>query len=347
MLLGVFLSTKGRGAFLAGLIALGGWSFLQLRRRRWKLLAVGAVLLAAAAGGAYIHYAGRGFGSMTERVGYWITSASMTAEEPLTGSGWGDFTHHHARGKFMGNTELARDPHNMIASFAAAAGVPGLLYSLLLLGLPLVTAARRFRATDLEGKLLAGGLFAFSLHTLMDLDMQVPGLMALMILTQFLVVTGRTAAEAPAGRSARWAGAVSGVLIALLALTGGLRWNRAEMALDALLNASGQAVGNINTAPAAPARVRQLVKEAAAAAPCSPGPYMAGGNYMLKIGDLRQAERDFLEAQKRAPEYWLIFQRLSEVAARRGDAEQAEKLHREAVNRFPLYFKLKGEDKKP
>lgn len=343
LLTGIFLSTKGRGAFLAGLVTLALAGLCRVKGVRGKLAVLALLLAAVAAGAWYIHHAGRGFGSMTERVGYWITSADMIREAPLTGSGWGDFMHHHAKVKFLGNTELARDPHNLVASFAASMGVPGLLFALLLLGLPLWAARRVPGSGSPEKKLLLAGLTAFSLHTCMDLDLLVPGLMALMILVQFLLVLPETPTAESVSGAARKLLAAWGVAVALTAAAGAVYRSLAEEAQETLLQESGQAVGELPVPTASPARVRQLVERAAKIAPYAAEPYMAGGNYMMKSGTPAEAEHYYRKALALSPEYYLIYLRLSEVAALRGDAAKAETLRGEARKRFPLYFKLKGD----
>ena len=343
LLIGVFFSTKGRGAFLAALLTLALAAVCCIRNFRWKMAILTVLLASILAGAAYIHYAGRGFGSMSERIGYWITSGKILLEEPLTGSGWGDFMHHHAKVKFMGNGELARDPHNLIASFGAAMGVPGLLFALLLLGLPLAAARHIPFSGPLEKKVLLAGLTAFALHSCMDLDLQVPGLMALMILLQFLLVLPETPVAGKASGTARKLLAATGVAVALAAAAGAVYWTLADRAQEMLLNESGQAVGEIGLPTASPARVRQLVERAARIAPYATGPYLAGGNCMMKFGTPAEAEAYYRKALELSPEYYLIYLRLSEAAARRGDAAKAKELHREAEKRFPLYFQLKGQ----
>lgn len=342
MLFGVFLSTKGRGAFLAAVLAAAGLAVLRLKSRKLRLAAVLLGLAVIAGGACYIHWAGRGFGSMTERVGYIITSAQMIHDQPWCGEGWGDFVHRHARMKFLGNEELAKDPHNIVASFAGQVGIPGLLYILSLLGLPLFWAWRRVRVSREAWRwALFGGLAAFYLHAMMDLDLQVPGLMALMILAQFALidfVPETNPATGPGRR--RLAGVVlSG--IAAAALLAGIHWTRADWRLERLLDAAGQTVGAVGRPTANPAAVRKLVDEAAAVAPYSMAVYLAGGNYMLAVGNLTAAEQYFLAAQRRSPEYWLLFSRLADVYERRGDADKAVGYRKEAERRFPLNQAIK------
>ncbi len=335
---GVFLSTKGRGAFLAAVLAAALIGFLKLRKRKLQILLAVAALAVIVAGAGYIHYAGRGFGSMGERVGYLVTSAKMLAERPLYGAGWGDFTYRHALYKDFGSNELAKDPHNMLAAFAGQTGIAGGVLVCLLMVCPWYWALRSLRR-DPSGVrwALFFGMSAFQLHVLMDLDWQVPGLMGLWIVTQFLLM-GAPAADREVhagrrgGRSGWWIGLV---VCSVLALAGGVHWALGDWRLERLLNAAGLEVGAPARTVSSAAQVRRLADAALRVIPYSHSVYMALGNDALRRGNTVQAEASFRKALELAPESHLIYIRLGEVCEMRGEHGRAQQFYDEADRRFP------------
>lgn len=335
---GIFLTTRGRGAFLAVIAAAAVCGFIKLKSGKLKLAVAAGTLLLIVAGAFYIHYAGRGFGSMTERVSYLKSSAQMLVNHPLTGDGWGDFAFHHSRHKDMGNEELAKDPHNIVAAFAGQCGIAGgLLISWLLL-YTLYGAYKNLRRDfSYERMSIFFGLTAFSIHALMDLDWQVPALMFWYMILSFAAFYKAEPAEDndDDGRSHRLIGCIALSVVAAVALLGSLHWLAADNAYSNFLQAAGQTPG---AAQAAQSRltVDAYAQKTLKLMPYSHSVYIAWGNDAMRRGDYATALKRYQTAQKMVPRSHAIYKSMGDACERMGDTAQSAVYFRKADELFPL-----------
>jgi O-antigen ligase len=146
---GLFLTQSKGGilAFFAGLALYGLLAGLDRwlpvwKRRLLPVLVPLAVLLAAGAGYAMIRYGmthGRlpGGNSMLVRWQYWVASAKMAADHPLTGIGPGNFSDYYTHYKPAAALESVADPHNFLLSLLTQYGPLGLIGFLAMVFLPL------------------------------------------------------------------------------------------------------------------------------------------------------------------------------------------------------------------
>lgn len=146
---GLFL-TQSKGGILAFLTGLALWGLLTgldrwlpvLKRRFLPALLLLAVLLAAGAAYAMIRHGmahGRlpGGNSMLVRWQYWVASAKMAADHPLTGIGPGNFSDYYPHYKPAAALESVADPHNFLLSLLTQYGPLGLIGFLAMISLPL------------------------------------------------------------------------------------------------------------------------------------------------------------------------------------------------------------------
>lgn len=331
---GIFLTTKGRSAFLSVIAAAAFTGFLQLKSRKVKIFLAIAAVTAVTAGAFYIHYAGRGFSSMTERVGYLQSSLNMVLEHPLCGGGWGSFTYYHAQHKNFGNEELAKDPHNIVAAFAAQTGIfGGLAISILWLYILYLAGKRMKKERSWENIALFFGLSAFSLHILMDLDWQVPALMAYYSLFALM-----TAENVPEQKSASNRNISVGVLavLSLFAVVGGIHWAAAENAFGNMLEISGQEAG-VYAKAGSSYEVDAAAEKALKLAPYSSSIYNAWAMDKLRRGDLDRAGELFRKTIELAPRSYAAHKSLGKLYAALGKKDLAEKHTAEADRLFPYY----------
>ncbi len=146
---GLFLTQSKGGilAFFAGLALCGLLAgidrWLPTRKRRLLLVLIPlAMLLAVATGCAMVRYGmahGRlpGGNSMLVRWQYWVASAKMVADRPLTGIGPGNFSDYYPHYKPAAALESVADPHNFLLSLLAQYGPLGLIGFLAMVSLPL------------------------------------------------------------------------------------------------------------------------------------------------------------------------------------------------------------------
>ena len=343
---GVLLATKGRGAFLAVIIAavFSGW--LAVRQRKLKLVLALSAIVVVIAGACYIHYAGRGFGSMSERVGYLKSSLQMVIQHPFCGDGWGDFTYFHAQNKSFGNEELAKDPHNMLAAFASQCGIAGGLAVLLLMLYPIIAVVRKLKTDpSVEKRVMLFALTAFALHTMMDLDWQVPALLMLYSIMILIAVFDDKLGKSPAGNSVP--GTVVLALLAAVTLAGGWHAWEYDTRFAELKHAAAQEYG-ATTQPAAAYEVDILARKVVEIAPWSHSVYHSWGDDKLRRLDLTAALDFYRKALTMAPRSSALYSRLSEIALLQGDTAKAAEYKEKSDNLFPhkkRFFeqlKLKG-----
>ena len=328
---GIFLTTKGRSAFLAVIAAAAITGFIRLKSRKLKLLIFAAAVAVIVAGAYYIHYAGRGFGSMTERVGYLQTSVKMLIAHPFCGGGWGSFAGYHALYKNFGNEELAKDPHNIIAAFASQTGAVGGLLIALLLIFTLCNSAKRMKQDfSPENMAIFFGLSAFSLHILMDLDWQVPALMAYYTVFAFLACGTNT----DQGVQRKKIPAILLMFSGVIAAIGGIHWLLADNSFGAMLSASGQEIGTYSVAKSS-YEVDLAAEKALTYAPYSAVIYNAWALDKLRRNELLQAEKLFLKTIEIAPKSHAAHKSLSNVYTLLGKKDLAAKHAQIADRLFP------------
>ena len=341
LLSGIFLTTKGRSAFLAVIIAAAASGFLLIKSRKLKLLTAAAAISAIILGALYIHYAGRGFGSMTERVGYLQSSAKMVLQNPFCGAGWGSFSYFHAQYKNFGNEELAKDPHNIIAAFASQTGIVGGLLAAILMLYTLYIAAKRLKKEfSPENLALFFGLTAFSLHILMDLDWQVPALMACYTLFALLACPD---IKNPIP-SKRKLPVILLLIAGVITLAGGIHWVTADNTFENMLNAAGQEAG-IFSEKKSSYEVDSAAETALKFAPQSHFIYNAWALDKLNRSDLPAAEKLFKKTLELAPKFHAAHISLSKVYTLLGKNSLAEKHAAEGDRLFP-YRKIITEQRK-
>ncbi|MCL5281748.1 MAG: O-antigen ligase family protein [Planctomycetes bacterium] len=149
VLAGLFLTQSKGGilAFFAGLALCGLLTGIDRWLPAWKqrllpVLIPLAVLLAAGTGYAMIRYGMAhghlpGGNSMLVRWQYWVASAKMVADHPLTGIGPGNFSDYYTHYKPAAALESVADPHNFLLSLLTQYGPLGLIGFLAMVFLPL------------------------------------------------------------------------------------------------------------------------------------------------------------------------------------------------------------------
>ncbi|MHC4842243.1 MAG: O-antigen ligase family protein [Planctomycetota bacterium] len=141
------LITKSKGALLSAFFsALCLTSFLLfpnwLKKHRKLVFSIVLILVVLAC--IFIFNYGQTHGrlpggnSMLVRWQYWVSTAKMIADYPLTGVGPGNFSYYFTHYKFPGALESVADPHNFLLSFLSQYGPLGLLAILLILFVPLI-----------------------------------------------------------------------------------------------------------------------------------------------------------------------------------------------------------------
>ena len=340
----VLLLTRSRAAFLAALLTAGAFAMTLPKRRIYRCIPVVVLALAIVGGAIYIHRAGRGFGSMAERVDYLRSSVKMIAEKPLAGHGWGGFFYRHMELKTTGTDESAHDPHNLVMAFASQTGVIGGAVALAAVLLPLFWLGRRiFRRggeeTPEEGadgfaRAVFWGECAFLLHAHMDVDLQIPASMAAAGAMLVAALPEAAAQMAARGRR-RWLLVAAGMLLAAVAAMGNILWLRAEMAYDRLITLARPQSAQDRLRPVSDAEVVKALREAVALRPGSPFPWEIAGDYFWSRRDGAMAEKCYREAARCTPDRPSLYRRFFDLEMARGNRAAAAKHLRRMLELFP------------
>ncbi len=340
----VLLLTRSRAAFLAALLTAGAFAMTLPKRRIYRCIPVVVLALAIVGGAIYIHRAGRGFGSMAERVDYLRSSVKMIAEKPLAGHGWGGFFYRHMELKTTGTDESAHDPHNLVMAFASQTGVIGGAVALAAVLLPLFWLGRRiFRRggeeTPEEGadgfaRAVFWGECAFLLHAHMDVDLQIPASMAAAGAMLVAALPEASAQMAARGRR-RWLLVAAGMLLAAVAAMGNILWLRAEMAYDRLITLARPQSAQDRLRPVSDAEVVKALREAVALRPGSPFPWEIAGDYFWSRRDGAMAEKCYREAARCTPDRPSLYRRFFDLEMARGNRAVAAKHLRRMLELFP------------
>ena len=343
-LVAVLLLTRSRAAFLAALLTAGAFAMTLPKRRVYRCIPVIVLALAIVGGAIYIHRAGRGFGSMAERVDYLRSSVKMIAEKPLAGHGWGGFFYRHMELKTTGTDESAHDPHNLVMAFASQTGVIGGAVALAAVLLPLFWLGRRiFRRggeeTPEEGadgfaRAVFWGECAFLLHAHMDVDLQIPASMAAAGAMLVAALPEASAQMAARGRR-RWLLVAAGMLLAAVAAMGNILWLRAEMAYDRLITLARPQSAQDRLRPVSDAEVVKALREAVALRPGSPFPWEIAGDYFWSRRDGAMAEKCYREAARCTPDRPSLYRRFFDLEMARGNRAAAAKHLRRMLELFP------------
>lgn len=335
----VFLLTKSRAGYLA-LAITAVLTLLTIPMKRWKkALLVCGIAGAVLAGAWYIQAHGRGFRSMTARADYLRSSVILLAQNPVTGCGWGEFFFQHVGIKKVQDKEAAHDPHNLLAT-QAQAGIVAVLLAAAGMALPFgVWYCRRKKGSlTVEDRAVMIGMTAFLIHAMMDIDLQIPGLMASYFALGGVYLCREMPAdtELPRKKYFRICIVCAGILLACWTIFSSNRELRSEIAQESLQRLTRlQDLTREERMQVTPERVNRAFLQAVECRPYSSWPWSMAGDFYFSLGDLDQADQLYQEAQKRSPKRAALYALRGRIARLRGDHAAAAELFRKASELFP------------
>ena len=166
----------------------------------------------------------------------------------------------------------------------------------------------------------------------MDLDWQVPALMASYAVLAFMACPEETTANAAHSKIP----SIVLMLAGIITLAGGIHWVLSYNTFNRMLTDSGQAAG-IYSKPQSSYEVDSSAEKALQFAPYSHNIYNAWALDKLRRGDLQEAEKLFKKVLELAPRFHAAHKSLSKVYRLSGDKDSAEKHALEADRLFPYY----------
>ena len=157
----------------------------------------------------FITFKGRSFASIDARLDYYQAACSMFLQHPLVGIGLGEFYPWYLRLKPPG-AEETRLAHNLFLHFLAQCGLLGGLSAAFFLANPIVVGVlvykkKMFSPTNspfLISVLL--GSFSWSLHSLTDFNVQIPGTLLIVVTLPMLVIQPEDISHATRPAKSYW-----------------------------------------------------------------------------------------------------------------------------------------------
>ena len=330
----VLVLTRSRSALFcplaAGMLALFSCPGI---RRSWRLAGIILGALVVAAGILFAVHFGRGMASMGERADYLRSSAVLCMKYPLAGAGWGGFFRAHMQMKQSPVMESARDPHNVVASFASQCGVVSGVMMLAVLLMPLaVLWKKRFDGSFPCAVFWCGTIF--TLHSLIDCDWQVPALVAIMGVLYALAILPQEPEDDGGGKWRRQLNRMAAVIVAAGGIWSSYWYISGDKALSMLMDRvhppTPEAAAALSVYP-----VELLAEKAVSWRPESAVIPMTLGDWYFRAGSPELAEKSYQQALQLDPARPAAFARLAKIALLRGDRENAEKLMLKAHALFP------------
>ncbi len=358
LMFSILYFTGSRGAVLAFGLAIAITVAIFPFNLKARIACMLSVLTATAAGLYFIN-AGRHLGSMEVRLDYFAVAIKIFKQHLLLGTGWGDFFHEYTILKTFEGTEAPHSSHNFILDFASQSGIAGLIAATVTLLLPIVIVIMRTRKrtsiTDytLDFALILGWT-AWMLHSLSDINLQIPGTVATALLMIMLLRTGEqdsgTALSSSRKMSFNFAMKTAAILIAIFTLwisagrLGGefQQWQLIQLCEPSMSNQE-------KFQQPAPAQVENALRDATKAVPYSPFPWATAGNFTQATGNWLMTEIFYRKAVELSPERASFYHRLALAQMMLGKKREALENIGKASALFPnsteykdLYAKLSG-----
>lgn len=302
-----FSGSRGAMAALGGGVALGVLALPGASR--WRLpIAIAAVLGA----GALVGFLSiqRSLLSVSARGDYYLAAWRMFLEHPLSGVGLGEFFPYYMRLKPVG-AEETRIVHNMFLCMLSQAGLIAGLSAAVCLALPAaaVFVPVSWRRDDgIAFAAVVAGLGAWSLHSLVDFNVQIPGTVATAAIMSLLL-----AGEASSSISLPKWGSRALVLILFVFICGAATgWLRipGEYWFQRAADGVGRVASN---------RTRRDFERAAEWLPLSPYPSWFYAKVCLAEGYSERAMALVRKAVQRSPHRATFWHRLASMHMLEGD----------------------------
>jgi hypothetical protein len=309
-----------------------------------RLTAFIAVPLVIIAGALVIMFAGRGFYSMKVRVDYIYSSFLMFLEHPFFGTGWGDFFHDYMRVKFTISKEAPHSSHNILMDFLSQTGIFGFIACCLAIFYPLSRIFKKIRVhstalySGVESYLLLG-LMAFFLHSLMDVNLQIPAAMTAALVIMLVAICPDGNLSSPAKLSSpvfNGSATLAMTAAGIISVCGGYQLLLADYSLANLAETcSVRGKSRDDYAKVQPEQIKSQLQDCLRYRPYSPFPWATAGDFMLSHGYPDIAEEYYLEALKRSPQRSFIYHRLYMLQSAQGRNSEATTSLNNAKKLFP------------
>ena len=351
LLLFILRQTGSRGGFLAfGISIIFLILFSKIKKKIKLIFSIIITLLAT-----YLIFSDvltRSLSSMAVRFDYYSAAFKMFLKHPIFGIGWGDFFHEYTKIKTFPSSEAPHTPHNFILSFASQSGLIGLLASSLVIISPFIWYFSKFRKhnqkKDDEKDILKShsfilciltGWLAWSIHSMLDLNIQIPGTIATAFLLLLLLPSKQIRIHKFLFSSIyNKFLKLCILLLSCIIIFYSYKRLQQEKALFLL-----QKLCSFNIIPQKSKKVpfeyiKYQLKYTCKLMPYSPCPWSNAALAAKNYGYYPKAEEYYKNAIKRSPQRALIYEKLSECQKSLNKPLEAQKNHNKALKLFPKAF---------
>lgn len=357
LLLFILRHTSSRGAFLGFGLSIIFFIFFSKIKRNFKIL-FSFIIFSVATYMIFSDIFTRSLSSMSVRFDYYLAALKMFYKHPIFGIGWGDFFHEYTRIKTFPTQEAPHTPHNFVLSFASQAGILGACISILVLILPFFylyllknkdTSERP--NDDSESKIyilcILTGWLAWATHSLLDLNIQVPGTVAtafllLLLLPKFTLK--RTDIEF--SNTQKKLIKIIIVLLSCIIVFYSYKRLKQEKSLYIL-----QKLCNFKIVPEKPKKIpfkyiEYQLQHTTKLMPYSPFPWSIAGMAAINSGYYSKAEIYYKKAIEKSPKRALFYEKLAKCQLLEKKYNEAKSNHNKAKSLFPNAFQKTLKSKK-
>ena len=278
--------------------------------------------------------------SLHARLDYWLRASEIFFSNPLTGTGWGDFFHDYTKIKKFPGTEAPHTPHNIIMNFSSQCGIIALMAIVILLSFTIYQA---FNSANHPSEdefcpyaniAIFYGITAYFLHSLTDINFQVPATIASTIALS-IIVTKKVKLQFIPDKVLKFANFAL-LPFALLLLFFSIQRAKFEREFDKLHRICNPIVENNENLPKnSIENLKKIIEKTTILAPYSPYPWATAGVYTQNQGLWDLSEIFFENALKNSPERASFYYRLAISQLKQGKFTYAAKNLKKAHELFP------------
>jgi hypothetical protein len=276
--------------------------------------------------------------SLHARIDYWSCAIKIFLKDPFWGTGWGDFFHDYTKIKTFPGDEAPHTPHNFILAFASQCGILGLLAAVSVLFVNPFLMVKKI----LEGKKTVSfpainlailcGWIAWALHSLTDLNLQIPGTVATAIIMAMIFIF-KYKEKSGIKINRVFANFAILILSAIIFSFSMLRL-RGEIYFNRLYKICSPSVPEENNATHVNDMEKRL-SDAMSAMTYSPYPWASAGIFAQNRHLWAMSEKFYSEAIKRSPERASFYYRKAISQKMLGKPEEALENISKASSLFP------------
>lgn len=339
MILTALLLSGSRGAILSLASAFIILFVLLNMKSKASLILILAMLLVVF---TVIFLIPKDSGSVFIRLDYLQTGIILLKNNLFTGAGWGDFFHSYTYLKKILTTEAPHDPHNFIISMGSQAGIASMITAMLVIVIPILLVLKKISKFPLKEKFktlefpILLGFTAWSIHSLMDINFQIPGTTA----TAIVLCIAMTKTNEPFQRQKKIPITLKSIFLflSLAIILPGLYRLRGEYYLSKLSNICYSPFSSDNSASVNISETEKLLKTTIKAAPYSPFPWAIFGDFAMKNNMKNEAELCYTNAVRLSPKRASFYYNLAMIQLKNGKTGYAIKNMETATKLFPYKY---------